>query len=118
MNLFKAKTDLLEDKLGLSSYILLVTFNILYFGALLGVVLINTAYIDSFNIIVHSILCLFLMFRFNPIRKNIEINKYDQVIIFSSALFLLVNLGIVEVIKTFYVDGQITLKKTIQNLIQ
>ena len=118
MNLFKAKIDGIEDKVGVSAYVLLVTFNIIYFGALLGIVLMNTEYINTFNIIVHVILCLFLMFRFNPIRKNIEINKYDQVIIFSSALFLLVNLGIVEIIKTFYVNGQTTLRKTIQNLIQ
>jgi hypothetical protein len=116
MNLFKVKTDGLEDKVGVTSYILLVTFNILYFGALLGVVLINTAYINTFNIIVHSVLCLFLMYRFNPMHKQIVIKDYDKVIIFSSALFLLVNLGIVEFIKTFYVDGQTTLKKTIQNL--
>ena len=117
MNLFKSKTDGLEDKVGISSYFLLVAFNIIYFGALLGVVLINSAYINTFNIIVHSVLCLFLMYRFNPMQKNIVIKDYDQVIIFSSALFLLINLGIVEVIKTFYVDGQSKLKQTIQKLL-
>jgi hypothetical protein len=118
MNLFKVKTEALEDKVGMSSYFLLVAFNIVYFGALLGVVLINTAYINTFNIIVHIVLCLFLMYRFNPMHKNIVIKEYDKVIIFSSALFLLLNLGIVEIIKTFYVNGQTTLKKTIQNLMQ
>jgi hypothetical protein len=117
MNLFKVKTDGIEDKVGVSSYLLLVVFNIVYFGSLLGIVLINTEYINIFNIIIHSVLCLFLMYRFNPMNKNIEIKKYDQVIIFSSALFLLVNLGIVEFINRFYIDGGTQLKKTIQNLI-
>lgn len=118
MNLFKVKIDGIEDKAGFSSYLLLVLFNIVYFGSLLGIVLINTDYINVFNIIVHGILCLFLMYRFNPMRKNIEINRFDQTIIFSSALFLLVNLGIVESIKTFYIDGQSKIRKTIQNLMQ
>jgi hypothetical protein len=117
MNLFKEKIDNIEYKIGLSSYLILVAFNIIYFAALIGIVLINTSYINAFNILIHSILCLFLMIRFNPMRKNIEINKYDQVIIFSSALFLLINLGIIEVIKTFYVNGESTLKKGIQKLI-
>jgi hypothetical protein len=116
MNLFKVKTDALEDKVGVSSYVLLVVFNIVYFGALVGVVLINSAYINVFNIIVHSILCLFLMYRFSPMQKNIVIKDYDQVLIFSSAFFLLLNLGIVELITAFYVDGQSKLRKTIQNL--
>jgi hypothetical protein len=118
MNLFKVKTDGLDDKAGLSSYLLLVLFNIVYFGSLVGIVLINPQYINVFNIIVHGILCLFLMYRFNPLRKNIEINRFDQTIIFSTAIFLLLNLGIVEVIKTFYIDGQTKIRKTIQNLMQ
>jgi len=116
MNLLKIKTEGLEDKVGISSYLLLITFNIVYFGALLGIVLINSAYINIFNVIVHSVLCLFLMYRFNPMNKVTEIKKYDQVIIFSSALFLILNLGIVEFIKAFYMNGQTSLKKTIQNL--
>jgi hypothetical protein len=92
MNLFKVKIDGIEDKVGISSYILLVVINILYFGALIGIVLINTAYVESFNIIVHSVLCLFLMYRFNPMHKQIVVKDYDKVIIFSSALFLLLNL--------------------------
>ena len=102
LGILRDKSAALEDKVGISSYLLLVIFNVLYFGALAGVVYINTAYIDVFNVIVHTILCLFLMYRFNPMHKNIVIKDYDKVIIFSSALFLLLNLGIVEVVKNMF----------------
>jgi len=112
INIFKEKITGLTDKLGISSYILLITFNILYFSTLVGIILINTNYINIFNVIVHSILCLFLMYRFNPLRKNIEIKFYDQIIIFSSAFFLLLNLGIVEVVKKLFTDGSKIISKT------
>jgi len=102
LGILRDKSAALEDKVGISSYLLLVIFNVLYFTALAGVVLINTAYIDVFNVVVHTILCLFLMYRFNPMHKNIVIKDYDKVIIFSSALFLLLNLGIIEVIKNMF----------------
>jgi hypothetical protein len=46
------------------------------------------------------------MYRFNPLRKNVEIKHYDQIIIFSTAVFLLLNLGIIKIIKTKIIDGQ------------
>jgi len=94
-----------NDKLGLTNYLLLVVFNIIYIVTIAGILIVNSEYINNFNIIVHSLLCLFLMYRFNPIKKTIEIKYYDQVIIFSTALFLLLNLGIVEFIKTRILDG-------------
>jgi hypothetical protein len=95
-----------NDKLGLTNYLLLVVFNIIYIVTIAGILIVNSEYINNFNIIVHSLLCLFLMYRFNPMQKTIEIKYYDQVIIFSTALFLLLNLGIVEFIKTRILDGK------------
>jgi predicted neutral ceramidase superfamily lipid hydrolase len=107
INIFK---DGMSDKLGYTSYVALVIFNILYFSTLFGIFLINASYIDTFNIVVHSLLCLFLIYRFNPLRKNVEINKYDQILIFSTALFLLVNLGIVEYFKKMFVNENYLMK--------
>ena len=106
IGLIRDKYDIITDKVGFSTYALLFIFNILYFGTLIGIVYLNTEYINTFNLIVHTLLCLFLMYRFNPLRKNIEIKHYDQIIIFSTAVFLLLNLGIVKIIKTKIVDGQ------------
>ena len=100
IGLIKDKPNGLTDKVGISFYILLLLFNVLYFAALYGVIFVNTKYINIFNIIVHSLLCLFLIYKFNPLQKDIEVKQYDQLIIFSIALFLLINLGIVEYLKT------------------
>jgi len=109
LNVFRDKTDGIIDKIGMSSYLFLGIFNIIYFSALFGIVFFNKQYINFFNIIVHSVLCLFLIYRFHPWRKNIEIKHYDQVIIFSSAVFLLLNLGIIEIVKRFISDGKLVL---------
>jgi len=98
--------DIITDKVGFSTYALLFIFNIIYFGTLIGIIFLNTDYINTFNLIVHTLLCLFLMYRFNPLRKNVEIKHYDQIIIFSTAVFLLLNLGIIKIIKTKIIDGQ------------
>jgi hypothetical protein len=100
LNIFKEKIGT-----GASFYLLLVFFNAVYFLTIFGIVYVDSSYLNSFNITVHSILCLFLIYRFNPMRKGIEITKYDQTIIFSISIFLLVNMGIIETLKSLYVDG-------------
>uniref|UniRef100_A0A6C0JGF4 Uncharacterized protein n=1 Tax=viral metagenome TaxID=1070528 RepID=A0A6C0JGF4_9ZZZZ len=90
-----------DDYIGNSSVYLLFGFNMIYFATLFGIVYVNSSYINVFNIVVHVILCLFLIVRFNPLRKDIVIKKYDQVFIFSTAIFLLLNLGVIEYINKF-----------------
>jgi hypothetical protein len=97
------------DKVGTSSHVLLVILNIIYFGTLFGIIVVNPTYINTFNICVHTFLCLFLIYRFNPLRKNIEVKQYDKVIIFSSAVFLLINLGVVEIVKKLFLIDTNTL---------
>ena len=92
---------------GASFYLLLIFFNAIYFLTIFGIVYVDASYLNTFNIAVHTILCLFLIYRFNPMRKSIEITKYDQTIIFSISIFLLVNMGIIETLKSLYVDGTI-----------
>jgi hypothetical protein len=101
-SIFKEKTKDVDDKVGISFYILLFLFNILYFLSIAGVLFVNSNYINTFNVVVHSLLCLFLMYRFNPMNKTTTIREHDKAIIFSSAFFLLLNLGIVEFIKSIY----------------
>jgi hypothetical protein len=105
LSVIKDKTEGIIDKIGISSYFLLGFFNVIYFSALLGIVFFNQQYINTFKIAVHTLLCFFLLYRFRPWQKTVEIKHYDQVIIFSSAVFLLLNLGIVEFIKNVYTNG-------------
>jgi len=109
LNVFKDKVEGIVDKIGLSSYFLLGFFNVIYFSALFGIVFFNQQYINIFNIAVHTLLCFFLLYRFRPGQKTVEIKQYDQVIIFSIAFFLLLNLGIIEIVKRFILEGKIEL---------
>jgi hypothetical protein len=43
--------------------------------------------------------CSFLLFRFNPLREKNHLREIDSRIIFSSSLFLLLNMGVIEIIK-------------------
>jgi hypothetical protein len=72
----------------------------LFFAVFLGIVYINTIYLRQLNIFIQVVVCLFLMIRFHPFRKH-EFHGYDAGIIFSCALFLLLNLGMVEWVKQY-----------------
>ena len=55
--------------------------------------------LNSFNIFIHIMVCSFLLFRFNPLREKNHLREIDSRIIFSSSLFLLLNMGVIEIIK-------------------
>ena len=98
------KIEGLIDKIGRNNYILII-FNIIYFSSLIGIAYINISYITFFKIVIHTLLCLILIYRFNPLRKNVALKEYDSILIFSTATFLLLNMGIVESIKNFYIKN-------------
>ena len=77
-----------------------VVIHVLYVLVLFGVLSFNSIYLRLFNVLIQLFICLFLMFRFHPFRKH-ELKEYDSKIIFSSAAFLLFNLGVVEFITSF-----------------
>lgn len=76
-----------------------VIFYLLYFGTLSGIIFFNAEYLNTFKIIMHSFICLFLLLRFHPFREH-TVSKYDARIIFASAVILMLNTGIVEFINT------------------
>ena len=100
--LISDKPDGVVDRLGISFYLLLLLVHIIYVSTLVGIVFVNSEYTNVFTNVVHSILCIFLMYRFNPYNKTTVIKEYDRFIIFNVALFLLFNLGILEVLKKVY----------------
>ena len=69
---------------------------LLYGLIFLGLVYINPEYLHTFKLIMQLFVCLFLIYRFHPYRTH-TLRKYDSQIIFSSAMFLLVNTGMVEI---------------------
>jgi len=77
-----------------TTHLLNIGYLILFMG--FNVILVNQNYLRTFNTIIQLLVCLFIMLRFNP-RRNIHILKdNDKHIIFGSAVFLFVNLGVIE----------------------
>ena len=72
-----------------------------YIVVFLGVVNFNPAYITDLKLLMQVVVCVVLIYRFNPFRTH-ELKKYDANIIFSSAIFLLVNTGIAEVFERYW----------------
>jgi hypothetical protein len=77
---------------------ILTILQVIYVLTFIGLVYINPLYLTAFNILIQSFVCIFLLIRFHPYREH-ELRNYDSKIIFSSALFLLVNLGFVEIFR-------------------
>jgi hypothetical protein len=103
MFFFKNLQNRIDDILNHTSHYYIPTviaIHVLYILALIGVLSFNSVYLRLFNGFVQLFICVFLMFRFHPFRKH-ELKEYDSKIIFSSAAFLLFNLGVVEFITSF-----------------
>ena len=78
-----------------------ITLYAAYIVVFLGVVNFNPAYITDLKLLMQVVICVILIYRFNPFRTH-ELKKYDANIIFSSAIFLLVNTGIAEVFERYW----------------
>lgn len=78
----------------------IVWFNILswilYILVGLGVYFIKPSYVHWATIIVHTLICLFLIIKFNPFVK-VKFDTSDTAIIFSSAVILLLNVVFSEI---------------------
>lgn len=46
-------------------------------------------YIEMINYYIKIYICMFLIIRFNPLKKNIKFTNFDQKIIFTSGLMIL-----------------------------
>jgi hypothetical protein len=80
---------------------IILVFHIAYFAVIFGIVSLNISYLNAFNVFIHTIVCLFLIIRFNPLRNKVRLREYDSPIIFSSSLFLLLNMTIIEALKKY-----------------
>jgi hypothetical protein len=85
----------------------LLTLGITYVGYVflfLGVSYVSPGYIRAFGNFMHIMICLFLIYKFNPLRGKIQLTEYDSQMIFLSSMFILVNLGLTELSDTFFND--------------
>ena len=71
---------------------------ILYIIVYIGLITNKPIYLQMLITGFHTFICLFLLYKFNPFRTH-TLNQNDGKIIFASALFMLTNLGITEIVK-------------------
>lgn len=95
------KIDDIVDYAGKHYSYLSIALYAAYIVVFLGVVNFNPTYITDLKLLMQVVICVVLIYRFNPFRKH-ELKKYDANIIFSSAIFLLVNTGIAEVFERYW----------------
>mgnify|MGYP001328093626 FL=1 len=85
-------TDTIGKYYGVLPTILLIAYGLIF----MGVIYINSEYLYMFKTMMQVLVCIFLIYRFHPYRNHV-LQKYDAKIIFSSAIFLLVNISAVAV---------------------
>lgn len=88
--------DYIINQAGKYYRILPIILTILYGLLFIGVIYINPEYLQNFRTIMQLFVCLFLIYRFHPYKEHV-LKKYDAQIIFSSAIFLLVNITAVDI---------------------
>jgi hypothetical protein len=93
----KNKLDTMNDYIDYvikPTYFIFIYFTYFtYLILILGVYFVNPKYIDSVRWSLELLVCLFLIIRFNPLRKA-HMHVYDQKLIFVLSIILLTNLGI------------------------
>ena len=67
--------------------IVYLSYGFVYLGILSAV----PKYIHIWNVFIHTIVCLFLMYRYHPFRTQYKFEPFDAKLIFASALLLLFN---------------------------
>lgn len=80
-------------------YGIMILIHILYVIVFFGVFYINPEYIEGLTSMVQIVISVFLIWRFHPFRewmslKEPRLTHFDRIIIYSSATFLLVNVGL------------------------
>lgn len=88
--------DYVINQAGKYYRILPIILTTLYGLLFVGVIYINPEYLQNFRTIMQLFVCLFLIYRFHPYKEHV-LKKYDAQIIFSSAIFLLVNITAVDI---------------------
>jgi hypothetical protein len=88
-----SKGDKYYGKMILSSHIFNIVYIILF--SIFGISLIKNQIIRSLNTSIQMFICILLLIKYHPFREH-KLAQSDSNLIFSSAVFLFVNLGIIE----------------------
>ena len=73
-----------------------------YIFIFLGISYILPTYIRVISNFMHVVICLFLIYKFNPLRSKQQLTEYDNYFIFFSAFFILISMGLTEFALAFF----------------
>lgn len=93
--LFDIFDDYLDDLLDMSiHYLNYLSFAVIFleYGSTLFNLKFNTVYSFIVNVIIQSLISISLLVKFNPFHPKIKISELDKKLIFSAALYLVINL--------------------------
>jgi len=101
-NKFNNNFDKFYDYIGYNFVNLLLGFHIIYFLVVFGLITYGINYINILYKVVNTILCLFLIIRFSPLREKHELRVNDPKMIFSISFFLILNMIVAEIVRLIY----------------
>ncbi len=93
-----------------------LTYNT-YIFLFLGISYLLPSYIRAITNILHSTICVFLIYKFNPLRSVEQITDTDKNLIFFAALFILMSTSITEFSIAFFNSMSQVLKNDISTAI-
>jgi hypothetical protein len=73
-----------------------------YIFIFLGISYLLPTYIRAISNVMHLVICLFLIYKFNPLRKNQQLTETDSNLIFFIAVFIILSTGITEFALAFF----------------
>ena len=90
-----------------------ISYIIIFF--IFGVKMFDNTFITKINFGLQILVCSILLLKFHPFRKH-ELHDNDGTIIFGSAVFIMVNLGIMEYINYVIYNVEDTITKMKNNM--
>jgi hypothetical protein len=103
-----SKSNLHEAQSNFFNLFIYISYALLFISAL-GISQTAPKYLDYMEYYIRIYICLFLMWRFNPLREKYEFTELDRKIAFSAGLFILTTTALNQYIEE--------LKKIFQNLV-
>ena len=95
-NTFMSVVDNILDQIANPIYYwLIIIIYIIYLAVFFGIFYVNNSYIHQLDVFIQIFIATILIIRYNPFRKHI-FHENDNTIIFASAFFLLMNVGLTE----------------------
>ena len=103
-----SKSNLHEAQSRFFNLFIYTSYALLFISAL-GISQTAPKYLDYMEYYVRIYICLFLMWRFNPLREKVEFTELDRKIAFSAGLFILTTTALNQYLEQF--------KEIVQNII-